>query len=518
MKIDRNVEILITDYDFKGKGMGKIEGKPIFLNSGIIGDFVEVKLIQDKKSYFKGKIIRTITKSKDRVKSKCKYFAICGGCDFLEYPYEKQLEWKEEKVQNDIKRIAGINKKINSIVKNEKPYNYRNNIQLQVKDGEAGFYMKDSKTLVNIDKCEMASNAINAAIKILKNWNGLNSVDTISLRSNYKGEVMVVLITKNKVNKVNNLLKEVIDSNIVSIYENVNKKSKYRFSNEFTKLYGEDYLYDKIGELTFKLSPKSFFQINPYQVEKLYNIAIDFLEIHNDKVFDLYCGIGTLSLMAAQKGADVIGVEIVEDAIEDARENAKINNLEARFIVGKSEEIIEKLIEDEKIYPDKVILDPPRAGLDDKLINKLLEVKPEKMAYISCNPSTQARDLKILKEKYEIVEITPVDMFSNTVHVETVALLSKLNVDKHISVEVELDELDLTSAESKATYAQIKEYILEKFGLKVSALYIAQIKKKCGIELRENYNKSKKEKQIIPQCTPEKEEAIMDALRHFKMI
>ncbi|WP_255349228.1 hypothetical protein [Peptoniphilus sp. BV3C26] len=203
--------------------------------------------------------------------------------------------------------------------------------------------------------------------------------------------------------------------------------------------------------------------------------------------------------------------------MEKARKNAEENQIKnARFISGKVENIIDKLTE-EKVY-NKVILDPPRSGVEKTVLERLLKLEPEKIGYISCNPSTQARDLKILKEKYKVEKVMPIDMFAHSSHVETVALLSKLDVDKHINIEIELDELDLTSAESKATYAQIKEYVWNKFQLKVPTLYIAQIKRKCGIELREHYNKSKKEKQIIPQCTPEKEEAIMDALRHFKMI
>ena len=428
MKIDKNVELEITDFDFKGKGVGKYEGRAVFLDKGIIGDIVEAKLTNEKKSYYKGHILKIKKESKDRIKSKCKYSDKCGGCDFLEYKYNLQEKWKEDKVKNDIRRIGGIETEVEEIVKMNNPYNYRNNIQLQVKDGKFGFFGKDSKELVEIDYCLNAKDSINNTIKILKNWGGLKNIKTISIRTNYKDEVMIVFITDTKVSKFNTLLPELIDSNIISVFENINKKSKYRFSNEFTKLYGEDYIIDKIGDLDFKLSPKSFFQVNPYQVEKLYKTAIDFLDINEkDEIFDLYCGIGTLSLMAAKKAKNVIGVEIVEDAIEDARENADINKINnARFIAGKSEIIIDKLIEEEKIIPNKVILDPPRGGLDESLINKLLEVEPDKISYISCNPSTQARDLALLKEKYIVKEVKPVDMFPNTVHVETIALIQKM--------------------------------------------------------------------------------------------
>ena len=235
----------------------------------------------------------------------------------------------------------------------------------------------------------------------------------------------------------------------------------------------------------------------------------------------MYCGIGTISLFLVKSAKFVYGVEIVDAAIQNAIENAKINNIEnVKFFVGKAEEIITGEYENGNIRDiDVIVVDPPRKGLDKLAIDTMLKLLPKRIVYVSCDSSTLARDLKLLCEKeYELKKLTVVDQFSRSYHTETVALLSKLDVDKHIDVEIKLDELDLTSVESKATYAQIKEYILEKFSLKVSTLYIAQIKRKCGIELREHYNKSKKEKQLIPQCTPEKEEAIIDALRHFKMI
>lgn len=426
MRIDKNSKIEITDFDFKGNGMGRLDGKPVFLDGGIIGDSVLCNLYQDKKSFYKGRVLRVIDYSKDRIKSKCPYSDVCGGCDFLEYPYNKQLIWKEEKVYNDLKRIAGIVKRDYHILGNESEYNYRNNIQLHVKNKVAGFYKKNSNEIVKVDSCLMVKPEINEAIEIIQSWNGLDSVNTVSIRSNYKGELMVVLVTKDGIRKENNLLSKLMDLNLVAVFENINKNSKYRFSNKFRKIYGKDYMIDKIGDFKFKLSPKSFFQVNPYQVEKLYNIAIDGLEIKkDDKIFDLYCGIGTLSLMAAGKGAEVIGVEIVEDAIADARENAVLNGIDVRFIAGKSEDIMENIIDNEEFLPNKVILDPPRGGVDEKLINKLIEIRPERISYISCNPSTQARDLSILESFYNIKTVQPVDMFSNTVHIENVVILDR---------------------------------------------------------------------------------------------
>ena len=228
-------------------------------------------------------------------------------------------------------------------------------------------------------------------------------------------------------------------------------------------------------------------------------------------------GIGAITLPLSEQAEAVVANEYAQASVDYARKTAEDNGVNnVRYIAGPAEKIMPRIAEEEKV--DVLVVDPPRAGLDPAVIESAIQASPETMIYVSCNPSTLARDLALLKEQFHIQSLTPIDMFPHTAAVETVALLSKLDVDKHIDVEIKLDELDLTSAESKATYAQIKEYILEKFNLKVSTLYIAQIKRKCGIELREHYNKSKKEKQVIPQCTPEKEETIMDALRHFKMI
>lgn len=421
------MELKIIDFDYKGRGVAKQEKKTIFLNGGIIGDTVEAKITEDKKKFSVAEVTKILEYSKDRVPSKCRYSKDCGGCDFLEYKYNKQLEWKKKKVHSDISRIGGIETEIFDTAAMKNPYYYRNNIQLKVKDGKLGYYKKNSKELVEIEECIIAKKEINKVIQILKNWKGLSSVDTISLRENHLGQVMMVLITDREIKKLNSLLAEVIDGNI-SVFENKNTNKKFRFGKNFKKLYGEDYLEDEISKMKFKLSPRSFFQVNLEQTEVLYKTALDYLELNEaDRVLDLYCGIGTITLLAAKRVKEIVGVEIVEDAIEDARKNAELNNINnARFICGKSEDVIEKLTE-EKLKFNKVILDPPRTGLDESVINTLLKIKPEKISYVSCNTSTQARDLKLLQEEYRVVKVQPVDMFCNSVHVESVVLLSREN-------------------------------------------------------------------------------------------
>ena len=320
-----------------------------------------------------------------------------------------------------------------------------------------------------------------------------------------------------------------IQGRIVGLCVNINEgRGNAILGRETRCLYGKDSIEDKIGELSFSISVPSFYQVNPVQTEKIYGKALEYAALTGEEtVWDCYCGIGTISLFLAQKAKQVYGLEIVPEAIENAKKNAEKNGLHnTEFYVGAAEEVLPKWVEEQKRegkdvgnLVDVVSLDPPRKGCDEACLSAVLELSPKRIVYVSCDPGSLARDIKYLREGgYELEKWVGIDNFPRTGHVETVALLSKLDVDKHIDVEIKLDELDLTSAESKASYAQIKEYILEKFDLKVSTLYIAQIKKKCGIVLREHYNKSKKEKQIIPQCTPEKEEAIMDALRHFKTI
>ena len=300
-------------------------------------------------------------------------------------------------------------------------------------------------------------------------------------------------------------------------------------TNEGTDvLYGQDFFYEELLGLRFKITPFSFFQTNSLGAEVLYQTAREFIgdalpsgtdadiAEHGKIVFDLYSGTGTIAQMLSPVAKKVIGVEIIEEAVEAAKENVQLNGLHnCEFIAGDVLKVIDSIEE----KPDYIVLDPPRDGINPKALEKIIRYNVPQMVYISCKPTSLARDLEVLQARgYEVKKICCVDMFPSTVHVETVCLLSKLNVKHHIEVEITMDELDLTAAESKATYDEIKAYVLEKFGFKVSQLYIAQIKRKCGIIERKNYNQSKKEDAKVPKCPPEKEAAIMDALKHFQMI
>ena len=503
-------DIKIIDILQDGRGVARTESKTAFVEGAVYGEVCNIKVNKEKKNFFEAEKTKTLKKSPYYRKPPCPYFYECGGCSIMDINYKSQIELKKNLIKNALLKSAKINIEELEIIEN-KEFGYRNKIRLQIaKNGKLAYNKKYSNDLVEIKDCLLAKDLIrenlgkieNITKEISKKYP--NSLEEITIRANDKE---ILLNIKIKDEKIIPYIKNQYKNSSFNI-NLINKKEKLNIS-------GKNYLiYNLLGK-KFKITMNDFYQVNDYMTEKLYKTAKEFLG-ENQKVLDLFCGSATSSI--AINDDHVVGIEINKNAIKDAKENAKENGLkDYKFISKNANYIDDKFIKKEKI--DAIVLDPPRRGLDKEIIKTIAKTKIKKIVYISCNPQTLARDINRFQNKgYKLKKIKACDMFSETMHVETVALLSKLDVDKHISVEIELDEMDLTSAESKATYAQIKEYVWNKFELKVSTLYIAQIKKKCGIELREHYNKSKKEKQIIPQCTPEKEEAIMDALRHFKMI
>ena len=550
------LELQIEAIGSEGEGIAHVNGYTLFVKDTVPGDRIEAKVVKTGKNFGYARCERIIEPSPDRIEPVCPISKRCGGCQFQHLSYEAELRFKQEKVFNCIKRIGGFKDEeipMLPIIGCEEIMHYRNKAQFPVgvdKNGETvtGFYAERSHEIVDTTKCYIQVEENELILETLKAFMKKYKISAYEEKINPKtrkpekakglvrhimtrkgfatGEIGICVVINgntlpNAAEFTDMMLKafEVRnDVRITSICVNINKKiTNVIFGEKLKCIYGEPYIVDMIEDIKFKISPFSFYQVNPAQTKKLYGKALEFAGLTGEEVvWDLYCGIGTISLFLAKKAKEVYGVEIVPAAVENAKENAKLNGIEnVYFTVGKAEDEAKKLPK-----PDVIVVDPPRKGCDEKLLETIMNYKPSRVVYVSCDPATLARDLKVLcgDVGYKLEEVQAVDQFSRGVHVETVALLSKLDVDKHIDVEIKLDELDLTSAESKASYAQIKEYILEKFDLKVSTLYIAQIKKKCGIVLREHYNKSKKEKQVIPQCTPEKEEAIMDALRHFKMI
>ena len=545
MEKNQLIELTIKDQSKDGRGIGSYDGLIVFADGCVLGDKVSARVTKVKKRYALANVEEILEPSEHRLEDVCPYIDECGGCAFGKLKYEKQLELKERHVRDVLERIGGVEApELELIISMSEPYFYRNKATLAIhpKTQSVGFLERMSHRVIDCHECRLQSEPVVAVADALRaSFDGCEDAKKIKnlvVKTSFtSGEVMLVPTVEEKdvdLEEFIYLAEESIDRipsfddgfeyylSSVALDISDNKPSK-QHKNRAEIIAGRHVIEDEMLGLRFEISPYSFYQVNPVQAERLYEKAVEYAGIKGgETVLDLYCGVGTLGLFMAKAGAGkVIGIELVKEAVLNANRNAVINGIvNAIYYTGKAEEELPRLREEGEIEKaDVVILDPPRKGCDEALLKAVVETEADRIVYISCDPATLSRDIKYLSENgYEYVKGTPVDMFPHTGHVETVALLSKLDVDKHIDVEIKLDELDLTSAESKATYAQIKKYILEKFDLKVSTLYIAQIKKKCGIVLREHYNKSKKEKQVIPQCTPEKEEAIMDALRHFKMI
>ena len=590
------VTVTIEDIGSEGEGIGKVGGFTLFVKDAVIGDTVEAKIVKAKKNYAYARLEKVITPSPFRVQPKCAYHRQCGGCQLQTLSYEKQLQFKQEKIRGNLIRIGGfepsfIDARMEPIVGMEEPFFYRNKAQYPVgtdREGNVitGFYAGRTHSIISNTDCSLGA-AENREIleKILDHMKkfhvsaydettGKGLVRHVLIRKGFtSGEIMVCLVI-NPEKKASSLeylpgqqallesLAEMPGMTSVSVSIN-REKTNVIMGKEIHTLWGSDTISDTIHvrdmrkegypftgrELTFHISPLSFYQVNPVQTEKLYSLALEYAGLTGQEtVWDLYCGIGTISLFLAGSAKKVCGVEIVPQAIEDARENAIRNGIEnAEFFVGKAEEVLPEFYEGKRnmrnmssgepiesaglkqenrpgdvagsdmLHPDVIVVDPPRKGCDEACLDTMLKMKPERIVYVSCDSATLARDLKILcKGGYEIQRIRGVDQFGQTVHVETVVLLSREKADDHIRFSINTEDLK-KNVGGYATYGDIKAYVLEKFGLKVSSLYIAQTKDKCGIKERENYYIGDgKSKELI--CPPEKEQAIMDAFRHFGML
>lgn len=537
------VTLEIEDCGIDGEGIGKADGFTVFVKDAVIGDTVTAKIIKAKKNYGYGRLMEVLKPSPYRVEPKCEFARQCGGCQLQALSYDQQLVFKTNKVKGHLERIGGFTDiPMEPIIGMDELFHYRNKAQFPVgrnKEGKivTGFYAGRTHNIIENRDCALGvaenKEVLDRVIAHMEKYGiepyneatGKGLVRHVLIRYGYfTKEVMVCLILNgNKIPKEEQLVKSLCEiPGMTSITINVNKKhSNVILGEEIRLLWGQEYITDRIGDISYQISPLSFYQVNPMQTQKLYAKALEYADLHGEEtVWDLYCGIGTISLFLAQKAKFVRGVEIVPAAIENAKENAKLNGLEnTEFFVGKAEEVLPREYKKNGVYADVIVVDPPRKGCDETLLETMIEMNPERIVYVSCDSATLARDLKYLCERgYELRKVCPVDQFGMTVHVETVCLLSKLNAKQHIEVEIKMDELDLTSVESKATYDEIKAYILQKHGLKVSSLYIAQVKQKCGIIERVNYNKPKSKDTRQPQCPLEKEIAIIDAFRYFKML
>ncbi|QNU66559.1 23S rRNA (uracil(1939)-C(5))-methyltransferase RlmD [Ruminiclostridium herbifermentans] len=441
--------IEITGLTHEGQGVGKLDGFVVFVNGTLIGEIVDIKIIKQTKSYAVGSVVRIQKSSDKRIEPFCPAFDKCGGCSIQHMSYDAQLEFKTDNVRQNLRRIGGLdNVQVNNTIGMEHPFQYRNKVQYPVgtcgSDVVVGFYEKGSHNIVESKECNIQppeSNEIRDIVRDFFKTNGITIYNEktgkgflrhVMVRKGFKtNELMVVLVVNGKkVPKADQLVKLLCDryENIKSIMVNVNtRNTNIILGDKNTCIYGQGYISDYIGKYKFNISPLSFFQVNPVQTEVLYNKALEYAGLTgNETVFDLYCGIGTISLFLSEKAKKVIGVEVVPDAIADAKRNAQLNGIEnVEFLVGEAETVIPKLYE-EGARADVVVVDPPRKGCEESLLKTLVDMQPQRIVYVSCNPSTLARDVKFLHENgFEVKHVQPVDMFPWSGHVESVVLIER---------------------------------------------------------------------------------------------
>ena len=545
MEKNQEFTVSIEDISEDGAGIGKLDGYIWFIKDAVIGDVVRARAMKMKKNYGFARLMEILTSSEARVEPKCPVARQCGGCQLQAMSYEEQLKFKERKVKNHLLRIGKFKEDeihMLPIMGMKEPWRYRNKAQFPFgldKNGNivAGFYAGRTHDIIECEDCLLGVEENKDILGIIKGFmrvHGIRPYDetthkglvrhALIRKGFHSGEIMVCLVINGKdIPAKEQLVEELCQvKGMTSISYSINQeKTNVIMGKEIVNLYGPGYITDNIGNVTYQISPLSFYQVNPVQTEKLYGTALEYAGLTgNETVWDLYCGIGTISLFLAQNAKKVYGVEIVPQAIEDARRNAALNNItNAEFFTGKAEEVLPEQYEKNKVYADVIVVDPPRKGCDQVCLDTILKMAPKRVVYVSCDSSTLARDLRYLADGgYEVEKVRCCDMFGQSCHVETVVLLTQQKPDDTIEIDLDLDELDATSAELKATYQEIKDYVLKEFGLKVSSLYISQVKRKCGIEVGENYNLPKSENARVPQCPKEKEDAIKAALKYYAMI
>ena len=550
------VTLKIEDCGIDGEGIGKADGFTVFVKDAVIGDTVRAKIMKAKKNYGYGRLEEIITPSLDRVEPKCQFARQCGGCQLQALSYEKQLEFKTSKVRGHLERIGGFTDiPMEKILGMDQPFHYRNKAQFPVgksKDGRiiTGFYAGRTHSIIENRDCALGvtrnKEVLDRVIAHMEKFHiqpydentGKGLVRHVLIRYGFFTDEMMVclIINGEKLPGEEALVKSLRQiPEAVSVMVNVNKKRNNVILGEKVRLlWGQPYITDKIGEISYQISPLSFFQVNPYQTGRLYGKALEYAQLSgNETVWDLYCGIGTISLFLAQKAKMVRGVEIIPAAIENAKENARLNGFaNTEFFVGKAEEVLPEQFARTGERADVIVVDPPRKGCDETLLSTIIKMQPDRVVYVSCDSATLARDLKYLCERgYELKKVCPVDMFPNTVSVETVVLLSHKKPDGHINVKVEfgegegkvpLDNIAKRAEEYKpkerVTYKMIKEYIEAKYGFKVHTAYIAEVKRDLGLPMYDAPNAVEELKQPRKHPTAEKVEAIKDALKHFEVI
>lgn len=529
--------------EFPNKGIIDIEGQKVIVKNALEGQVVRFSINKKKRDKIEGRLLEVIEPSPIEQPAACKHFGICGGCRYQNLSYEQQLDLKKRQVEELIEK-SGLSFAIENIYGSPITEGYRNKMEFtfgdEEKDGPLalGMHKKNSfYDIVTLEDCRIVDPDFNVLLQaILKYFKEKGETyfhkirhegflrHLVMRRSVKTGDILINLVTttQSRLDEsefVNMILSQKIDGKVVGILHTLNDNLADVVQSDETKtLYGQDYFYEYLYNMRFKISPFSFFQTNTLGAEVLYDQVREYVGETKDKlVYDLYTGTGTIAQMLAPVASKVVGVEIVEEAVEAAKKNAVDNHLDnCEFIAGDVLKVVDNLTQ----KPDILVLDPPRDGIHPKALRKIINFNVDEMVYVSCKPTSLMRDLLVFKEAgYEVKRCCLVDMFPGTVHVETVVLLSKGEIDsKKVRVEFSLEDMDMSGFQKGATYEQIKAYVLEHSGLKVSSLYISQIKRKCGLEVGQNYNLSKKEDAKVPQCPPEKESAIREALKFYNLI
>ena len=556
------VTVRIEDMGQNGEGIGKADGYTLFVKDTVIGDVIRAKVIKAKKNYGYGRLMEILTPSENRVEPRCPVARQCGGCQLQMLDYREQLRYKENKVKNDLQRIGGFeNPPMEPIIGMEDPWRYRNKAQFPIgydREGNlvAGFYAGRTHTIIPCKDCLLGAPENRPVLEGVLDWmrenripaydeaDGRGLVRHVLVRRGFSTGEMIVCLVINGAElpapeRLVSRLKKIKGMAGITFSSNTARTNVILGDNVST-VWGRPYITDCIGPVKYRISPLSVYQVNPVQTKRLYETALEFAGLTgSETVWDLYCGIGTISLFLARQAGKVYGVEIVPQAIEDARRNAAENGIEnAEFYVGKAEEVLPGYYaryeqkHGEKAHADVIVVDPPRKGCEESLLETMVQMQPERIVYVSCDPATLARDLKYLCGRgYELRRVRPADMFSMTVHVETVVLLSHKSPDSVINVKVEFGEgddkisLDAIAERAKKyqpkpkiTYKMIQEYVEKKYGFKVHTAYIAEVKRALGLTMCDAPNAAEELKQPRKHPPKEKAEAIMEALKHFEVI
>lgn len=546
-------EGIVEKIEFPNKGILHIDGERVVIKNAIPGQKIQCVITKRRKGKSEARTLEILEHSPaERPEEACPHFGICGGCIYQSLPYEEQLKIKKEQVKSLLDSVVEDGTyEFQGIKASPTSSGYRNKMEFsfgdEVKDGPLALGMHKRGSfydIVTTPECRIVHPDFcrilvatkeyfeELGIAFYKKLQHQGYLRHLLVRRAVKtGEILVDLVTSTQREYLGERTEEEVlskwteklaglplDGRLAGILHTENDSLADVVQSDATHiLYGQDYFYEELLGLRFRISPFSFFQTNSLGAEILYDTVRGFVGDTKDRVvFDLYSGTGTIAQILASVAKKVVGVEIVEEAVRSAKVNAELNGLEnCEFLAGDVLKVIDELQD----KPDLIVVDPPRDGIHPKALGKIIDFGVDRIVYISCKPTSLVRDLAVLQDRgYRVEKVCGVDMFPGTMNVETVCLLSKLNAKQHIEVDIHMDELDLTDAEKKATYSEIKEYVLEHTGLKVSSLYIAQVKQKCGIIERENYNKPKSDDAKQPQCPPDKEKAIKEALKHFGMI